>query len=168
MSSFGTAGAPPSRTDIRRPAAPMKDHFSRAARLGIAGGTRYLGAKILRNIPSETVLATRSVSRLLWVSSRPDRRTREFENGTSNPPAVTAEPLHRQMIQEFMDASARMLRRYQPRAFDGRLTLFVARDSPSPERLWDGLAHGGMNIHVIPGVHLDMMEEPMVRERRPW
>lgn len=72
------------------------------------------------------------------------------------------ELLQRRYMEEFMQASDRLLADYVPRVYPGSIALLRAMDSTDPERLWTGLANGGMVVHELRGVHLDMMEEPAV------
>ncbi len=65
-------------------------------------------------------------------------------------------------------AQYRALSQYRPRMYPGRLTLFRARMQPflsshDPEKGWGRLAAGGLDIRVIPGNHLGMLQEPHVR-----
>jgi thioesterase domain-containing protein/acyl carrier protein len=58
--------------------------------------------------------------------------------------------------------------RFVPRLYDGRVTLFWAgRDLRAKfDQLegWQRLAPGGLEVHEIPGTHLDMIKEPHVVE----
>jgi thioesterase domain-containing protein len=72
------------------------------------------------------------------------------------------ELLQRRYMEEFLQASDRLLGKYVPGVYQGSVVLFKAMNSADPERLWTGLAHDGMVVHELPGVHLDMMEEPAV------
>jgi thioesterase domain-containing protein len=65
-------------------------------------------------------------------------------------------------------AQYRALRQYRPRQYPGRLTLFRARMQPflsshDPEKGWGRLAAGGLDVRIIPGNHLGMLQEPHVR-----
>ena len=65
-------------------------------------------------------------------------------------------------------AQYRALRQYRPRTYTGHLTLFRARMQPffsshEPEKGWGQLAVGGLEIRVVPGNHLGMLQEPHVR-----
>jgi amino acid adenylation domain-containing protein len=65
-------------------------------------------------------------------------------------------------------AQYRALRQYRPRQYPGRLTLFRARMQPflsshDPEKGWGRLAAGGLDLRIIPGNHLGMLQEPHVR-----
>ena len=65
-------------------------------------------------------------------------------------------------------AQYQALRNYRPRIYPGRLTLFRARMQPffslhDPEKGWGKLAAGGLDINVVPGNHLGMLQEPHVQ-----
>lgn len=68
-------------------------------------------------------------------------------------------------VQEFNWLAAHT---YIPRLYDGKVTLFWAsRDVRASFDLvtgWRVLAGGGMDVHEIPGSHLDMIKEPHVSE----
>jgi thioesterase domain-containing protein/acyl carrier protein len=57
---------------------------------------------------------------------------------------------------------------YKPRVYPGRVTLFRARMQPffsthDPDKGWRQLAVGGVDIRVVPGNHLGMLQEPHVQ-----
>ena len=59
---------------------------------------------------------------------------------------------------------------YTPRQYPGKLTLFKASGLPSvrnrrvpPERAWQALSEGGVEIHEVPGRHFSVVAEPNVR-----
>jgi len=59
--------------------------------------------------------------------------------------------------------------RYLPRPYPGRLTLFSAAEQSIAafnDRAigWNGMAAGGIEVHVTPGNHNSILEEPQVRE----
>lgn len=68
-------------------------------------------------------------------------------------------------IQEFNSLA---VREYVPRVYDGKVTLFWAsadlRTSIDLVAGWRALAGGGMEVHEIPGSHLDIIKEPHVQE----
>jgi amino acid adenylation domain-containing protein len=71
---------------------------------------------------------------------------------------------HRKVAQ----AQYRAFREYKPRPYPGRLTLFRARMQPlfsshAPDSGWEWLAAGGLEIRVVPGNHLGMLQEPHVQ-----
>jgi thioesterase domain-containing protein len=65
-------------------------------------------------------------------------------------------------------AQSRALRSYKPQPYSGRLTLFRARMQPffschDPDKGWNRLAAGGLDIRSVPGNHLAMLQEPHVK-----
>jgi amino acid adenylation domain-containing protein len=65
-------------------------------------------------------------------------------------------------------AQYQALSNYRLRTYPGRLTLFRARMQPlfsshAPDNGWGGLAAGGLNIRIVPGNHLGMLQEPHVK-----
>jgi aspartate racemase len=69
------------------------------------------------------------------------------------------------IVEEFNWMAAR---EYTPHFYDGRITLFWAsKDLRAKFDLlegWQSLARGGMEVHEVPGTHLDMIKEPHVAE----
>jgi acetoacetyl-CoA synthetase len=55
-------------------------------------------------------------------------------------------------------------RTYRPRSYGGKLTYFSAteRGRVDPLPLWRRIAKGGVEIHVTPGDHFEMIQEPNV------
>ena len=68
-------------------------------------------------------------------------------------------------VEEFNWLAARA---YTPHFYDGQITLFWAsKDLRAKFDLlegWQSLALGGMEVHEVPGTHLDMIKEPHVEE----
>jgi thioesterase domain-containing protein len=68
-------------------------------------------------------------------------------------------------VEEFNWLAAR---EYTPHFYDGQITLFWAsKDLRAKFDLlegWQSLALGGMEVHEVPGTHLDMIKEPHVEE----
>lgn len=65
-------------------------------------------------------------------------------------------------------AQHQALRQYRPQVYPGRLTLFRARMQPffsshAPDKGWQRLAAGGLDIRTVPGNHLGMLQEPHVK-----
>jgi thioesterase domain-containing protein len=64
-----------------------------------------------------------------------------------------------------------VMRSYEAGVFPGRITLFRARDEDieepvgpeTPSLGWEALA-AGVDVHVVPGTHATMGQEPQVRE----
>jgi hypothetical protein len=67
------------------------------------------------------------------------------------------------IVEEFNWLAAR---EYTPHVYDGQITLFWAsKDLRAKFDLlegWQALALGGMEVHEVPGTHLDMIKEPHV------
>jgi thioesterase domain-containing protein/NAD(P)-dependent dehydrogenase (short-subunit alcohol dehydrogenase family)/acyl carrier protein len=59
---------------------------------------------------------------------------------------------------------------YQPQRYQGQITLFRAEDegfgegSQNLERGWGYVAAAGVEVHLVPGTHDEMMSEPHVQE----
>ena len=58
--------------------------------------------------------------------------------------------------------------KYRPQPYPGKLTLFICSDAPmrayEDRRLaWHEMAQGGLEIHVVPGDHATMEQEPNVQ-----
>ncbi len=56
---------------------------------------------------------------------------------------------------------------YQPKPFDGKVTLFLPRTAPllgpwptGHDKEWDRLARGGVEVHLIRGSHITMLADP--------
>ena len=74
----------------------------------------------------------------------------------------SADPTMRRLVRLF-DANTQALRIYQPRPYSGRLHFFRAierrpGDPTHPERAWVDLAEGGIQIDVVSGNHLTMLD----------
>ena len=81
------------------------------------------------------------------------------------------EKLDRPLPQTFRDVkefNSLAVREYAPQIYDGRVTLFWAsgdlRTSIDLVAGWRALAGGGIEVHEIPGSHLDIVKEPHVQE----
>jgi aspartate racemase len=71
-------------------------------------------------------------------------------------------------VLRFVQAHYRALLEYRPQPYAGRLDLFRARTGRlmgpgEPDLGWGAYAAGGVAVHVIPGTHESMIEEPHVR-----
>jgi aspartate racemase len=58
-------------------------------------------------------------------------------------------------------------RAYIPKPYPGRITLFIAADRTQPEAAalrdaWTTMALGGLDVHVVPGNHVTIIEQPNV------
>lgn len=77
---------------------------------------------------------------------------------------VVEAPLH---VQELMELHIVALVNYFPPEYDGRITLFRSRRLPlftsyDPDVGWGRLAHGGVERHIIPGAHHNVLRSPYV------
>jgi thioesterase domain-containing protein/acyl carrier protein len=75
-------------------------------------------------------------------------------------------PLPR-MLKDIKEINSLAVREYVPQVYDGKVTLFWAsedlRTSIDLVEGWRVLAGGGIEVHEIPGSHLDIVKEPHVR-----
>jgi len=81
------------------------------------------------------------------------------------------EKLDRPLPQTFRDVkefNSLAVREYKPQVYDGKVTLFWAsadlRASIDLVEGWRALAGGGIDVHEIPGSHLDIVKEPHVQQ----
>jgi thioesterase domain-containing protein len=101
-----------------------------------------------------------------------NRVRRVFDNECSCGPALdellnTTQYTSRQ--QQVWETHVRALANYRPRQYPGPLTLFRSRVhhlfcSFDPACGWREFARGGVDLHIIPGAHETVMDEPYVRE----
>lgn len=72
------------------------------------------------------------------------------------------------VTRQVAEANIRAVLNYSPQPFAGKVTQFMCSDGPhrsyEDRRLaWSSVAAGGLEIHIVPGNHLTMMDEPYVR-----
>lgn len=71
-----------------------------------------------------------------------------------------------QMLKDIKEFNSLAVRAYTPKVYDGKVTLFWAsadlRTSIDLVEGWRALAGGGIEVHEIPGSHLDIIKEPHV------
>lgn len=75
---------------------------------------------------------------------------------------ASLEVAQQQTMEQFLETTLRLLRRYRPGRYPGSAVLFKAAQGDDPEPDWAPLVTGRLEIHTLPGAHLDMMEEPAV------
>ncbi len=64
----------------------------------------------------------------------------------------------------FSEVTNRAARKYVPQAYTGRVVLFKAKERPyDPGADWSRLAAGGLEVHELPGGHLDVIRGPHVQ-----
>jgi thioesterase domain-containing protein/acyl carrier protein len=66
-----------------------------------------------------------------------------------------------------IEANYRAWSRYESRPYPGRITLLKARTRPlfhsnNSDLGWGAIARGGVDIHVVPGHHWSIMQEPFI------
>ena len=89
-------------------------------------------------------------------------------SGASSARCRSASPHGREEV-DWLAADLEAQRRYVPRRFPGRITYFWAAHSQRPPSVmdrregWAALAVGGLDVRAIPGNHLTVMAEPLVR-----
>ncbi|MDX6443963.1 MAG: hypothetical protein QOH71_1037 [Blastocatellia bacterium] len=71
-------------------------------------------------------------------------------------------------LQDIQELNSLAVRQYVPQVYNGHVTLFWAstdlRASVDFVEGWRALASGGIDLHEIPGTHLDIVKEPHVSE----
>ena len=66
-----------------------------------------------------------------------------------------------------IEGHLRAIRSYRPQPFPGRAALFRVRAmslsrAHDPEFGWGALARGGIDVHVLPGAHYNIVQYPYV------
>jgi len=68
---------------------------------------------------------------------------------------------------EMLKAHHQAIHSYQPKPFNGKVTLFLPRTAPllgpwptGHDKEWDRLARGGVEVHLIRGSHITMLADP--------
>jgi amino acid adenylation domain-containing protein len=131
---------------IGRGLSRMKSHLANLRSLQVKDKLAYL-AKKARFAPSK-------IKSQLWR-----RVYRAYEN--------LGKPLPK-TLRDIKEFNSLAVRSYVPKVYDGRVTLFWAskdlRTSKDLVEGWRALAGGGLEVHEIPGTHLDIIKEPHVGE----
>jgi thioesterase domain-containing protein len=138
-------------------------HFEKAAGLGRAQQAAYLFGKVVRNIPTGFALLG-GVFRGLWHRVQKSDLSIDLMRMTAMKLKSTSmlEKVQQYVGERILDASIAMLLKYRPAVFPGKLVLLKAEKGDDPEPGWRRLAGGGLEVHAMNGLHLDMMEEPAV------
>jgi thioesterase domain-containing protein len=71
-------------------------------------------------------------------------------------------------VKQIAKISMAAARKYHPQPYPGRLTLFMCSDAPmrayEDRRLaWHEMAQDGLEVHIVPGNHATMEQEPNVQ-----
>lgn len=134
------------RGQIRLALSRTKSHLRNLSRLSFNQKLSYLLAK--------SKFAPRKMKSRLWR-----RLHSSFQN--------LGRPLPR-ALQDIKEMNSLAVRQYVPQVYGGHVTLFWAstdlRASVDFVEGWRSLAGGGIDVHEIPGTHLDIVKEPHVSE----
>jgi amino acid adenylation domain-containing protein len=134
------------RAQLGRAMARTKAHLTNLSGLSFADRGAYLAAK--------SRFAPRKLKSQLWR-----RIYGSF--------ARLGRPLPR-ALQDIQELNSLAVRTYVPQVYEGHITLFWAstdlRTSVDLVGGWQALAGGGIDVHEIPGNHLDIIKEPHVGE----
>lgn len=129
---------------LRRAATRTKAHLVNLQSLTVKEGLAYLRNKAR--------FAPRKMKSQVWR-----RVYKSYEN--------LGRPLPR-MLKDIKEFNSLAVRAYTPQVYDGKVTLFWAsadlRTSIDLVEGWRALAGGGIEVHEIPGSHLDIIKEPHV------
>jgi amino acid adenylation domain-containing protein len=132
-------------TNFGRAANRIESHFRNLRRLRFGEKLWYLGGKAR--------YAPRKMKSFVWR-----RIHRLYRNLNRDLPRLLRD------VTEFNSLAAR---NYIPQVYDGKVTLFWASGDLRAYDLVDGwkvLATGGIEVHEIPGTHLNIIKEPHVAE----
>jgi amino acid adenylation domain-containing protein len=109
-----------------------------------------------------------SGSRMDYLRTRLDRLIRKLRGQhvpPDRPPVDTS--VERVYYMSFNRAYMRTVPRYAPKAYAGKLLMFLAVNSAAwrfsrGRRRWRKYAKGGVEEYIVPGAHSDMLREPQV------
>lgn len=134
------------RARFDRAVSRTKAHLGNLKGLSLIDKMFYLRAK--------SKFAPRKIKSQLWR-----RVYSSFEN--------RGRPLPR-ALQDIKELNSLAVREYVPQVYAGQITLFWAstdlRAAVDFVGGWRALAGGGIDVHEIPGTHLDIIKEPHVAE----
>jgi amino acid adenylation domain-containing protein len=130
-----------------------KAHLANLQTLSVNDGLSYLFKKAR--------FAPRKLKSQVWrrLYNAYEKLDQSFE--------ILGRPLPR-AFRDVKEFNSLAVRDYTPKVYDGKVTLFWAsadlRTSIDLVEGWRALAGGGMEVHEIPGSHLDIIKEPHVGE----
>jgi thioesterase domain-containing protein len=136
-------------------------HLAYASHLGRPQAIGYVSKKIVTHAASETMAAIRQARRGLRQMS--DGLVRELTPGTHGSRKQAIPPALMYRCSANLKNGARLLAGYTPGPYEGPVVLFRAAADVDSAPCWRDAARGGLEVHDMPGAHLDMMEEPAVR-----
>jgi amino acid adenylation domain-containing protein len=125
---------------------------------GAAGGASAV-SMVAAAVPAEVAMAFRAVYRR---AAKAALVLDEWRRSAALRARLDPTSAMRLRLARCTSTAGRLLSRYTPGVYDGRLVLFTPPESGDCRRLWLGLARGGLIAHEMPGSHLDMLEEPAV------
>ena len=152
-----------------------------------SGKGRVKWRSFLRNLPRDLpswLIGSLQLNRAQWATLirqkiRMNRASLRYAFGSSRDGShQDGVPVRIQELGDFFQFSEQhrkvaraqywALKEYTPRMYPGRLTLFRARMQPffsshAPDKGWGRLAAGGLDIRIVPGNHLGMLQEPHVK-----
>jgi aspartate racemase len=163
---FQAFGVPSSAHPLSRIRRRAVSNLSLASRLGPVKGFSHLlwgGVALSRRLallPVQRVRRLTSIpsSNSGWNGASPTFASDQHVADTTHAPNA----IQTTVMAQFLERSFMLLRDYNPGVYQGRVVVFQAKESPDCASSWAQLASQGLEVHTLPGVHLDMMEEPTV------
>jgi acyl-CoA synthetase (AMP-forming)/AMP-acid ligase II/thioesterase domain-containing protein/acyl carrier protein len=161
--AFGVSSSTHGLSQIHRRAVSNLVH---ASRLGPVKGFSHLigrGVALSQRLASHPVLSVRRLTSSFGFPSRGTVGSASLGvDPHANNAADSPEDIQATFMAQFLERSYSLLRSYIPGVYSGRVVIFQANESPDCAATWRQLASGGLDVHTLPGVHLDMLEEPTV------
>jgi len=136
--------------------------LGRASALGLREAVWYVSQKVLGAAPYEIGRFIRAVRRRLGTTA--SEVLEKLEPILSCKAEVPFDVKQQRIMRRFMEVSSRLIYSYTPDVLEGSVVLFRSEHYDNLEQWWAGLAQGGITVHIMPGGHLDMLEEPTVIE----
>lgn len=126
---------------------------------------RNVVEEIVRTPKAVRTLAPLVVRGALW-RLRLSRTAQGLRHGAERlrSRSVPRDVAQQRTTERSLQATYRLLRGYRPTPYAGRAVLFEAEHGYDPKPGWIPVIAGGFDTHVMPGAHLDMLEEPVVVE----
>jgi amino acid adenylation domain-containing protein len=141
------------------------DRFRRLSQMGVARAIPYILGRlqsVSKAILKESTGAVRSRLGRFGNAFRAQAATEEVKEAPRD--AAAAEPLQPEFAQRYLHKAIELIGRYRPTSYPGSIVIFKTERGDDPEPPWTGLALSGSKRHVMPGTHLEMLEEPDVAE----
>lgn len=135
----------------------------------LRGRLRLAASRTRAHLANLAALSVREKLSYLLAKSKfaPSKMKSQIWRRVHNSFANLGRPLPR-ALQDIKELNSLAVREYVPQIYDGHVTLFWAssdlRASVDFVEGWRALAGGGIEVHEIPGTHLDIVKEPHVSE----